>query len=183
MTKINAYTICSRLRSCDTVSVPGIQKAYGLDYCQAREFLQQLIYRGWVSQCPSGIFYSVRKENLTLRRIHPSEKEALAADLTPDCGLAIACIHKNGGADLEQLTDAVRGEEDTQEAISILLNKNLIYKHENMYFLCVSSRAADALEDIQDIKRRNRLLNRDSGKDAIDKIFHKLFQEEPPEDP
>jgi hypothetical protein len=183
MSKINAFTIQQRLGQLESVSIPWIQMEYSLSYRDAKAFLNQLISRAWVGKHPCGIYYAVRPENLRLRVIDRSEVDVLFEKVTTDCVSALQCIReKKGGATFDELVSAVRGDEDTRDALETLQELNLIYKADELYFSCVSDKTIKVMGDVEAEKRRMEMHRKiRTGMEDMEKcrrLFDALFDEE-----
>lgn len=181
MSKVNALKIQRSLEGMETVSVPWIQTEYDLDYFSAKSFLEQLVSRGWIKSEPEGIFYSVISDNLKLREIAKNEVDTLFEEVTGDCISALNCVSRNGRAFFKQIEVAVRGEDDTKEAIATLLKNNLLYLCGNIYYCCVSEKTIKVLTEVVKGKRQlESSKGRKNEEDEIKKIkslFDELFDE------
>lgn len=181
MRETNGLQIQEELKMQKFVTVPWLQLEYDLTYLEAKEFLRNLIERGWVDATPKGIRYSVQKKRLCLRKLRREEVDGLLADMTHDCVLALACIsnQKGAGATLDELERTVHGDDDTQAAIRILTKHKLIYQAEEMFFLMVSRKTAQVLENVEAEKRR-LIMRRKFGEDKdteLKKMFDVLFED------
>ena len=181
MREVNAMQIQEELRLQRYVTIPWLQVEYDLSYTEAKEFLRQLILRGWVEPNPKGIRYGVQKKKLCLRKIQRDEVDGLIADLNNDCVLALTCLDKQSGGTLEDLEGAVRGDDDTEAAIRILTKHKLIYQAEDMYFLMVSKKTVQVISDVEAEKRRSvmrrKLLESKDKDDVLKKMFDVLFED------
>lgn len=177
MCSVNAYLIQDKIKQLEHVTVPWIQKEYGLDYKEAKEFLTFLQRRGWIESHPIGIEYLVIHNNLQLRRIVREEVDGLVEDITSDCIAALTCMQKRStcGASYSEIEAAVRGDDDTKDAIKILNNHKLICLFQEMYFTTVSKRTIGVLSDVVSEKRKNEANKRLSGKVENNKQLGKLF--------
>lgn len=183
MSKVNALTIQQRLEQLESVSIPWIQTEYSLSYRDAKAFLNQLIGCAWVKKDPWGISYAIRRENLRLRAIEPGEVDVLFEKVTTDCVSALQCIgEKKAGATFDELVSAVRGEEDTRDALKTLTELNLIYKADELYLSCISHKAIKVMADVEAEKRRMEMHRKiRTGMDDMEKckrLFDALFDEE-----
>jgi len=178
MSTVNGYTIQQKMKTVKSVSVPWIQVTFDLDYRDAKAFLQQLITRGWVEKTPQGIQYPVKTGNLRLRPILRSEVAGLIADIDSDCVTALSCIRKGGamGATLREITSAVKGDDDTKDALAILIKRKLIYQHEEAYYATISEQAVDVLAELALMKRRHEMKTKMTGIIADQEEFTELFE-------
>lgn len=179
MSEINALSIQKSLQGRKTVSIPWVQREYNLDYSDAKVFVEQLALRGWIQKECDGIGHSVICENLKLRTIAKNEVDTLFEEMTGDCISAIRCISRYGGADFSKIAAAVRGEDDTREAISVLQKNNLVYVYDNIYYCCVSRKAVMVLTEV--VRRKGQMesskgrRNNSDESDQIKKLFEELF--------
>lgn len=181
MNKINAYTIQKQLRETAFVSVPRIQQTYGLNYRQAKRFLQNLLDRGWIAEKPMGIRYRVRKDMLKLRDIRKEETTDLLNAITCDATAALLCVIKKSGAGFTELEEVVRGREDTLEAIAVLLKMDLIYCWNDRFYPCVSGKVARVLDKVASekarIESRSRILKKEEDYNKLLVLFQVLFED------
>lgn len=177
MRKTNALLIQETLKQRKYISIPWLQLEYDLTYLEAREFLKQMILRGWVASEPTGIHYSVRRKQLCLRKIRRDEVDGLYNDLTADSILALTCIEKQAGtgANFQDLERAVRGEDDTEAALQILNKHKLIYQADDLYFLAISKQAAQVLWAVDMEKRKSAIRRKMSDSAEIEEKIKKLF--------
>lgn len=183
MRETNALLIQENLKKRSFVTVPWLQQEYDLTYLEAKEFLQQLILRSWVKPHAEGIRYQVQHRNLCLRKIRRSEVDGLYTDMTNDCVTALNHLERQGGtgATKRELERVVHGDEDTESAIRTLMKLRLIYQVDELYFLMVSKKTVEVINEVESEKRRTVMRRKmsDSGeKDAeIKKLFDVLFED------
>ena len=177
MRQINALQIQEDLRNMKYVTIPQLQLTYGMSYGEAKEFVEQLQKRGWVSSETKDIRYTVYPKRLCLRRIRRDEVDGLYEDLTNDCILALTQMQKleGEGAAFRDLERAVHGDDDTNAAIRILLKHKLIYQCEELYFLTVSRKTVDVLWSVDMEKRKTALRRKMSDSTDHDREIKKLF--------
>lgn len=177
---VNAYLIQEKIRNQRYVTVPWIQKEYGLGYKEAVEFLRLLKNRGWVAPLPVGVQFPVVKGNLCLRKLARNEVDGLIEDITVDCVTALECIQKKeGGASYQDVHSAVRGDDDTDDALKILKEHQLIHRINELYFTTVSRKTVEILAAVVQGKRRSIAARRATGKaediGALRRLFDPLF--------
>ena len=181
MSDINVFAIQQRLRAGAFVSVPRIQKTYGLNYCQAKRFLQNLIDRGWVEEKPKALRYRIRHDMLKLRRIRKEEVNDLLDAITSDAVNALDCVIHHPGAEFKTLEDAVRGKDDTVAAVTVLVERDLIYCYKEHFYPCVSGKTAKVLKDVafakERIASRNRMLKGEEDFSKLLVMFNVLFED------
>ena len=184
MRKTNALLIQEDMKQLKFVTVPQLQREYDLTYTEAKEFLQQLILRGWVKPEAEGVRYSVQRKHLCLRKIQRCEVDVLFEEMTNDCVSALNHMEKQKGQGVTQaeLERIVRGDEDTESAIELLLKHKLIYQAEELYFLTVSKKTVEVLWTVELEKKRSvmrRKMSDSKDKDEeIKKLFNVLFEED-----
>ncbi len=183
MGEINAVMIQEELEGRCFVTVPWIQMKYGLDYTEAKAFLQHLIRRGWVEPNADGIQYPILHDNLCLRRLTRDEVDPLIANVTSDCVSALHRIQKNMGmgASYSELSSAVRGDDDITEAVKILTDHKLIYLWDNLYFTMVSKETVSVLAEMVRAKRHaevgRRMADITENVKSIKSLFDVLFDD------
>lgn len=151
---MNAFQIQQTLKGMPFVSIPWIQRCFGLTYSKAKEFLAQLQLRGWADKKAQGIRYPVREENLRLRYLDRSEVDDLIMDISQDCGCALRLLKKGKCATFAELEEDIGSEEGTTAVIEILEHHKLINKVDDVYFSCVSDKTLEALGSVARSKRR-----------------------------
>lgn len=181
MHNITVFTIQQQLQENAFISIPRIQKDYGLTYTQGRRFLQNLLDRGWVEEKAVGIRYRIRKDMLKLRKIRKDEVEDLTDTITTDAANALMAIVKGNGIEFDEVEDRVSGREDTRKALELLVNKDLIFCCRNRYYSCVSGRTAKVLKDVASEKEcmtaRSRILKKEMDISVLLEKFRVLFEE------
>ncbi|MBE6687160.1 MAG: hypothetical protein E7591_08030 [Ruminococcaceae bacterium] len=185
MRKYNALIIQEKLRTREYITIPDIQLEFFLHYVHAKEFLEQLICRGWVANEPEGLKYPVLKSYMALRRIERSEVDTFIERITVDAATALMAVVKRsarGGASYKDIYKEVRGERDTREAVRLLIECRLIYKFNDRYFSCVSENTALILSALS-----RKKIDLDCDEDApvtqdyyevLRDLFEPLFAEE-----
>lgn len=153
---MNAFQIQQSLAGMPYVSIPWIQREFGLTYSQAKTFLAQLQLRGWADRKVQGNRYAVRKENLRLRFLDRSEVDDLIMDISKDCGSVLRLLKKGKCVTFSEINDDINDDEDTARAIAILVKHKLIYLVDDVYFSCVSDKALEALGAVSRAKRYGR---------------------------
>lgn len=178
MCSVNAYLIQEKIKQLEYVTVPWIQKEYGLNYREAKEFLSFLHRRGWIESHATGFEYLVIQNNLQLRKIVREEVDGLIEDITFDCIDALTCIQKRSacGASYSEIEAAVRGDDDTKDALKILNDHKLICLFQEMYFATVSKRTIEVLSDVVSEKRKNEVYGKLSGNAENNKQLEKMFE-------
>ena len=166
---MNAFQIQQTLKGTPYVSIPWIQRRFGLAYAQAKDFLAQLQLRGWAEKKAQGIRYPVREENLRLRYLDRSEVDDLIMDITYDCGCALRLLKKGKCVTIDEMEEDIDSEEDAIAAIKILEQHQLIYKVDDVYFSCVSDKTLEALGAVARSKRRGFL--RGNSSDDLEKLM------------
>ena len=164
---VNAYLIQETIRQKEYVTVPWVQRTYGLDYKDAVNFITLLQRRGWVESTPRGIRHPVKKGCFFLRKIARNEVDGLIEDITLDCVAALTCIQKK--------VAGVQGVSDTEEAVKILNEHNLIYLVNDLYFVTVSQETVSVLSQVVNRKRRMEANRRMSGKSDSNGVLIHLF--------
>lgn len=154
MKEMNAFQIQQKLTGVPCVSVPWIQREFGLTYGQAREFLAQLQLRGWAGKTVQGNRYPVYRENLRLRFLERGEVDGLIVDINHDCGCILRFLKEGKNATFDELNELINDEEDTTEAIKILEKHRLVYLIDDVYFSCVSDKTADVMMAMARTKNR-----------------------------
>ena len=146
MNNLSALSIQETLKSIDVISIPWIQSQYNLTYSQARQFLEQLILRGWAKKEQSGIEFKVQKENLCFRKIERCEINDLMEDMSLNCIYILECVKmKNAtGVSIDELKSELR-RNNAKEVIEILMEHNLIYCVKDRYFARVSQMTVEVL--------------------------------------
>lgn len=181
MEKCNALQIQEALKKQTYVTVPWLQLEYGLSYLEAKDFLQQLILRGWVAPQAEGLRYDVHHGHLCLRKIRRDEVDGLYADMTSDCVTVLNHLEKQGSADFEELEEKVQGDDDTREALQVLMDHRLIYQVEAMYYLAISKRAVNVIWTVDTEKRRTvmrrKMMDPDEIERDIKKLYNALFED------
>ena len=183
MNDMELLAIQNRLRQEDSICIPQLQLDYGLTYRQAKLLLQGWIRLGWLSREVNGNLYAVQKENLRLRRIRREENEEIIEGMNEDTSNALGCIRDGGlsGATFDDISEEVRGDDDTEKALDFLLKQDLIYCYDEKYFLCVSARAVQILQEIASAKRMSDMTRRFSSRSdnpkSLQDIFDRLFED------
>lgn len=181
MSKINAFVIQERLRKTDYVTVPQIQKEYGLDYGDAKHFLDILIKRKWAEAEPKGMRHAVIHKNLHLRKLEREEVEGIIEDISYD-GVALLRIEKedfNGINSFNEKKLIAYDDDETKEAIEFLDKHRLIRIIGDEAFVSVSRKTVDVLSEVAKRKRRSETRSRLSPQtvstDSLKKLFDVLF--------
>jgi len=125
------------LKDRESVSVPALQRYFDIPYGEARTLLQQMLRRNWIRHPGSGVEYPVCHENVGFRCMTEEEVLAAAKQITNDCSGALRCLLKSGYADFGALERAVRGEDDTRDAIETLTELHMISEGSDEYYLTV----------------------------------------------
>lgn len=178
MSQMNGYTIQQALKQRSYVSVPWLQVEYDLQYAEARELLRRMTARGWLRKEAEGNQYQVVAENLKLRNINKPEVDAICTALTAGCIGVLKYIQKKpDGATMAELVAALKDEDDARQAVTVLLEKNLIYCVDGVYFNCIPAKAVQVLQRVWDTKRRSMMRRRmsDEAQEPLD--FGELFDE------
>ncbi len=174
----NIFELQDVLRQVDDVSIPWLQKELSVTYSEAKELLEQLMLRGWVSREVQGNRHKVQKENLKIRKIRRSEASTLFDNITSDWVVAINCIQKKtNGAALEEIRAAVREEDEVKQTVEALVSYGLIYCVESLYFSCIRKCDASALNQLQQFRRRSNARRSILDEDDEDEETEKLLQE------
>ncbi len=155
------------------VSVPELQLWLGFTYLEAKELVERLQRRGWLSRELIGRHYAVQREYCKLRRLRRDEVDKLIRTLDSDCCSALECVQKNDGATYDELLAAVRGDDDTDDALEKLTDCELMYQYDGTWFLCVSHRASTV---IRMMLRRRRSLE-PSQRHTLRTMFEPLFED------
>lgn len=180
MEKFNIYNIHNRILQQDSVSVPWIQKEYGLSFDEALSFLEQLKYRGWIGEGASGISYKVLRENMKLRKIRREEVDILYEKIEDRLVTALNHIINKDGATVGSMKLALFDSGEEEEVLNILQILQLVYQYNDCYFSCVSQRTAEVLQRVCRAKRENERksrigIMRDDAE--VKKEFEALFEE------
>lgn len=140
MKKVDALSIQKSIRSMGYVTVPWIQVKYHLSYGEAKEFLEELIRRGWVESKPVGIRYAVIGEHLVLRKIKLGEIDGLLDGLTRDSVRVLGeMTRRNDGVTMPELLRVFRREENAlAKAIDFLMERKLISRINDRFYMAVS---------------------------------------------
>ncbi len=182
MHSANIFTIQKKLAAQSAVSIPWIQNEYGLSYSEAKAFLRRLAYRGWVKDEADGISYPIIKENLKLRAIRRDEVDKLIDVITPNCHSALACIGKNGAANMRLIELNVSGiDDDAEIEIKTLLENDLIYEYGGKYYSCVSKKVISVLGEMTRRTRlmiRSRTIHDEESREELKRLFDPLFDED-----
>lgn len=170
-----------------SVSLPVLMKRFDLRYSEAVSLMDNMIDREWVSEEISGIERSILPDHLLPKRLQKDEIQALSTELDNDCVSAVNYLIRNSVGTFEELCRAVRGDDDTREAIRTLKEKKIIYESRGRYYLCIDKQSAEALmRYIREMKRRH-FDREDSGtmSDEIDRLFADILDDDddPPDDP
>lgn len=183
MSKMNAYLLQENIRLRGYVTVPWLQTEYKLKYGDARNIVELMVQRGWIAPEAIGIKYFVLKENLNLRKLRREEVGGLVADVTTDSSAALLCIKNadGAGATLSEIESAVQGEDDTQAALKILHEHNLISFSNDRYFSNVSRETIDIIADVAQEKNpgpfRKMFTERNDNYEHLKKRFDVLFDD------
>lgn len=187
MCEINAYLIQERLKNVDFVSVPWIQKEYELKYREAKEFLECLQERYWVSHIPmpDGGRYKVFHENLRLRKITRDEVDVLIDSLMPECIEVLDHIRKRfvQGWRSEELEGYYHNCDGVAECVfEILADHEIVFKFNERWFTIVSNKTLEVLLKVTILKDEREYYESDSRAQALmedlRKEFDVLFEEE-----
>lgn len=183
MAEINALDIQEAIGERRVVTVPWIQMEYGLDYRQAKQFLAELISRGWIVPEPKGLNYRVLLHRLRLRKIIRDEIDSLIENMTLDCGIILnRMAEKNGGGTtFEEMRNAVHGIDDAEEAIETLERLELIYKSGNLFFSRVSKSTLEILVRVAEMQFKLVKISDPTRKaedyKKIKNLFERLFKD------
>ncbi len=155
-TEPNAYAVQEYLKTQAAVTVPDLQLQYDLTYLQAKKLVELLSVRGWIASHATGVRYPVLRNNLLMRKFRSAEAKHLITATTSDVGNAVRVIRRKGiaGATIAEIAEAVIGCSDAEKALDMLLDNNLIFKHNDLYFSAVSDIVMEALEIIACKKRK-----------------------------
>lgn len=169
------------IRDKGSISIPMLQQDYGLRYSQAREALAQLQRRGWVAPNCRGVEFRVRKRKLFMRRLEHWELEHLMKNYGGDCQSALERAAQ-GGAAIGELERAVRGEEDTVNAIRELTDMKLLHREGELFFSRVSDQTVAILGQMRQIlvcmlDQTENMDEEDQEADGSDKILRNALEE------
>ena len=91
-----------------------------------------------------------------MRKFRSAEAKHLITATTSDVGNAVRVIRRKGiaGATIAEIAEAVIGCSDAEKALDMLLDNNLIFKHNDLYFSAVSDIVMEVLEIIACKKRK-----------------------------
>jgi hypothetical protein len=118
---------------------------------------------------------------LKLRRIRKEEVNDLLDAITSDAVNALDCVIHHPGAEFKTLEDAVRGKDDTVAAVTVLVERDLIYCYKEHFYPCVSGKTAKVLKDVafakERIASRNRMLKGEEDFSKLLVMFNVLFED------
>ena len=181
MEKINITELSGFLNENVHVSIPLLMKQYDLRYDEAKELMNCIIERGWVSEKPNGVEYEVFKEYLFLRKFKRHEIKEVCKDIDNDCAAVIDYLMKNYWATYFDLVRVVHGDDDTKAAIKYLKEKNIIYENRRKYFLNIDKKTSETLINYVGEKLRRTRHHRNSEmsiEEEMEKMFNEIFGDE-----
>ena len=143
-----------------SVSIPELQTWLNMDFVEAKMTVERLQQRGWLSNEPAGLHYIVQPKYCVLRTLQPTEADVLIEKLDSDCSSALHCLQQNTSATYGELLSAVRGEDDTDDAIAKLTELRLIYRYQDRWLLTVSKKTVSVLRSMIQHKRSSETLAR-----------------------
>ena len=143
----------SYLQSNEQVSLAGLQLHLGCGYLQAKEMLQQLRLRGWVSSVTQGLYSRVNSRYFIRRSLTLEEIRTLSATLSVQQLTMLDIVqkaHPKGGYRYDPETDKDGG---VKAALEKLTDCDLIYAFEGVLFLAIDD---DSAQTVQSIEREKK---------------------------
>lgn len=148
MEKLNGFIIQEKIRQQKRISHPMIQAEFCLDYNEAKEFISELIYLGWVEKEEGGRYYRVMPDNMKLRRIERSEIDSLFDGVDFECVNIMRRLQEAGRLTDEQLYTSPIRRIKGKGILTKLLKLRLISEARDGYILCISAAAVDVLAEV-----------------------------------
>ena len=174
MNKLNGYMIQETIRQCDRISVPEIQLFFSLEYGDAKDLLNQMIFRGWVEPFPKGIFYKVQHKNLQLHYITKEDAVAIYSCVDGECTKILEKLKEKDGMTITAVKYLVRDDDDAEPNLDVLMKLGLIYEHNGMFFKRVSNKTITVINRVCSKKTIFRK-NDETNPTEIIKLFSELF--------
>lgn len=145
MRRTNAYIIQEELKKAEFITVPQVQREYGLSYFEAKEFMEILMEKEWIKPASCGK-YSVIRENLRLYKITREDVPRIIEIASFNTAMLLRQLRNKNGVG-EAFRGAGHGR-TTEKGLKILEKHKLIYKIGDLYYLAVSRKTVDVIMDV-----------------------------------
>ena len=177
MSQRNAWAIQETLKQQRQITLPWVQYTFQVPYSAAVWMMEQLELRGWIEPAGDGRNWRVNPQALFLRRLKKTECAALLEHLTMDCVSALDCLRKAQGKPVtaQMIEAAVRGHSDTEEALRVLAELNLIYFRKEYGFATISTAESRSLCLTARACFRRRIRERYAEEEAVEYFRNLLW--------
>ena len=167
------------LRKRDAVSVPWLQKEYGLTYAQARPLVSELVSMLILEGESDGLEFSVIHRNLVFRRLERNEFDPLYNAFVASDIRLLEAIVKNKKSTFEELAKRDRTKtmlsKSTSEKLQMFLEYRLISEINGYYVPRISEFTVEVLCEI--FLRKANTKQTAEEKKYVAMLFERLFDE------
>ncbi len=135
----------------ERISLPLLQKTFGLSYKDAKDFYKELSLRKWVGRYAQGIFYPVNTAYIAGRELESGEYDRLARNLDEDeLTLFCAIARKN------RMGEGFVPEDPQEELMAkVFASQSLLHRFEGAYFVSLSSHGQRCIDNLIAEKTEN----------------------------
>ena len=179
MKEFNIYNTQNKILEQESVSVPWIQKEFGLSYAEAQALLAKLKHFGWVCERPEGINYKLQKEYMKIRKIEHPDISPIQEALSDTLITLLQNFIKKEGSTQKDVNSLLYDADEVEETINKALSLNLAYFYNERYFCCVSARTLEIFRRAYRAKRdseRRTEINPAAGRMEVRKILELLLE-------
>ncbi len=177
MTRFDVYTLQKRMRLCEYVSIPRLQKEFNVPYSFAKKMLLKLIEIKWIEAEPNGYKHTINSWRLVHRKITDEDVEALIDFLDQSNARVFHELAIKDGMSLKEIEKGLFTIDKIPEILESMIEMGLIYEHDKKYYTRVTKELINVFNSVARHKRQYQTAKMPVDRNKLRNIFYGFLKE------